>query len=186
MPYYRCPECAFTVQSVAGRFAVRACPHCSVPLEGTEQIYAPERSPSAISRRFPAERATAAAARELLETLVWELDPAQLQIAALLTTELIANSVEHSGTDATGTVRLDATLTENLLRVEVGDDGSGFVPTPRAPDAPLDCRWGLHLVDQLSDRWGVASELGTLVWFELDRAALTTSMPPPRRELAAG
>jgi hypothetical protein len=29
--------------------------------------------------------------------------------------------------------------------------------------------WGLYLVDRLADRWGVTSDVGTTVWFELDR-----------------
>ena len=91
MPYFRCPQCALTVQSVAGRFTATACPRCSVPLAGTDRIYAPERSPVTLSRRFPAIPRAAAAARRALETLVWGLDAAQLQVAALLTTDLVAN-----------------------------------------------------------------------------------------------
>ena len=187
MPYYRCPECALTVQSVAGRFIPRACPHCSVPLVGTDQIYAPERSPVTLRRRFPARPRAAAAARRALETLLWGLDPAQLQVAALLTTELIANGVDHSRTGAGASVRLDATLTGQLLHVEVGDEGPGFVPAPRAPGAPLDSHWGLHLVEHLADRWGVAAEPQTLVWFELDRwrARQVRHRSPASRELAS-
>jgi hypothetical protein len=29
--------------------------------------------------------------------------------------------------------------------------------------------WGLYLVDQLTDRWGVTGTDGTRVWFEIDR-----------------
>ncbi|HEX6460898.1 MAG TPA: ATP-binding protein, partial [Thermoleophilaceae bacterium] len=56
---------------------------------------------------------------------------------------------------------------DERLRVEVGDDGPGFVPAPRSADAPLDSHWGLHLVEELADRWGVVAEPETLVWFEL-------------------
>jgi anti-sigma regulatory factor (Ser/Thr protein kinase) len=132
-------------------------------------MYSPDRQPAAISRRFVAEPRTASAARRALEPLLWKLDPAQFQVAALLTTELIANSVEHSRTGAPSSVRLEVALTDEGLRVEVGDEGSGFVPAPRTLDAPLDSHWGLHLVEELADRWGVVAEPQTLVWFELDR-----------------
>jgi anti-sigma regulatory factor (Ser/Thr protein kinase) len=185
MPYYRCPECALTVQGVAGRFTARICPRCSLPLEGIDQIYMPDRQRAAISQRLVAEPQAASAARRSLETLLWNLDPAEFQVAALLTTELIANSVAHAGNGARASVCLEVALTDELLRVEVGDEGSGFIPAPRAPDAPLDSHWGLHLVEQLADRWGVVAQPQTLVWFELDRlfSAQATNTSPSRREI---
>jgi anti-sigma regulatory factor (Ser/Thr protein kinase) len=187
MPYYSCPECALTVQSVAGRFTTKTCPRCSLPLERADQLYSPKREPVVISRRFAAEPSAAGAARRVLEALLWNLDPAQSQVAALLTTELIANAVEHSGLGTCGSVRLEVALTGELLRVEIGDEGRGFVPAPRAADAPLDSHWGLHLVEQLADRWGVLTEPETRVWFELDRCPSTqaTYMPQASRQTAS-
>ena len=48
------------------------------------------------------------------------------------------------------------------------DEGGGFVPTAR--DRPLNevGGWGLHLVNELADRWGVATE-ASHVWFEIAR-----------------
>jgi hypothetical protein len=31
--------------------------------------------------------------------------------------------------------------------------------------------WGLFLIDQLADRWGVVHDKGTTVWFEVARVA---------------
>jgi anti-sigma regulatory factor (Ser/Thr protein kinase) len=180
MPYYRCPGCAFTVQSVAGRFAASTCPRCSLPLEGTDRIYAPQRPPATVSRRFAAKPSAAGAGRRALASLLSGFDPAECQVAALLTTELIANSVEHSGSGPDGSVCLDVALSSERLRVEVADEGPGFVPAPRAPDAPLESHWGLHLVAELADRWGVAAKPEAKVWFELDRppsALGSTTMP---------
>jgi anti-sigma regulatory factor (Ser/Thr protein kinase) len=132
--------------------------------------YAPDRQPDAISRCFAAEAQAAGAARRALEMLSWKLDPAQFHVAALLTTELIANSAEHAPAGASGSIRLEVGLSDECLRVEVGDEGPGFVPAPRHPGAPLDSHWGLYLVDELADRWGVVAEPQTLVWFELDAA----------------
>jgi anti-sigma regulatory factor (Ser/Thr protein kinase) len=126
--------------------------------------------PATIRRRFVADPRAAAAGRRALEALPRDLGHAQSRVAALLTTELIANAVEHSGNGTGGRVRLEIALSDELLRVEVGDEGPGFVPAPRAPDAPLDSHWGLHLVEKLADRWGVVAGPETLVWFELDRS----------------
>ena len=188
MPYYSCPECALTVQSVAGRLTAKACPKCSVPLKGSDRIYAPGRPPAKLRRRFAAEPRAAFAARRALENLLSEVEPAELQVAALLTTELIANSVEHSGTGPGRSVRLEVALSDDRLRVEVGDEGPGFAPAPRATDAPLDSHWGLHLVEELADRWGVATEPEVKVWFELDRTRCAEAWQAytTRPELAVG
>jgi anti-sigma regulatory factor (Ser/Thr protein kinase) len=169
MPFYRCPSCGLTLQSVARRFRARACLKCSVPLLRTDEIHVEEHRPAAVTRCFPAEPRAAHAARGALEALLWDLDPEEFEIAALLITELIANSVDHAGTGKRGSVRLDVALTTALVRAEVRDDGPGFVPTPRTEDSPLESHWGLHLMDQLADRWAVMASPESLVWFELDR-----------------
>jgi anti-sigma regulatory factor (Ser/Thr protein kinase) len=99
------------------------------------------------------------------------LDPAQVQVASRLTTELIANAVEHGGTGRGRSVRLNVTLSDDQVRVAVGDEGPGFVPAQRKSDSPLDSHRGLHLVERLADRWGIESEPGTTVWFELGRTS---------------
>ena len=40
-----------------------------------------------------------------------------------------------------------------------------------SPDPVRPSGWGLYLVAELADRWGVDSDDRTLVWFELDRRA---------------
>ena len=62
-------------------------------------------------------------------------------------------------------------LADDALRVEVHDPGGGFVPTAPSPDPARPSGWGLYLVAELADRWGVDSDHRTLVWFELDRQA---------------
>lgn len=176
MPYYSCPECGLTVKSVEGRFTARTCPRCSGSLTGSAQPHPPE-PPAAISRRFAAEPQAAPAARRALRTPPVELDPTEYEVAALLTTELIANAVEHGGVEPRGTVRLEIALDEDRLLVAVGDEGPGFAHAPRGPEAPLDSHWGLHLVEELADRWGVTAVPGSTVWFELDRSRRAD--PPP-------
>src|SRR2546426_800484 len=57
------------------------------------------------------------------------------------------------------------------VRVEVADAGPGFEPEPPNPSMYQTSGWGLYLVEQIADRWGVARDSGSQVWFELDRPA---------------
>jgi anti-sigma regulatory factor (Ser/Thr protein kinase) len=176
MPYYRCPDCGLTVHSVGGRFTRSTCPNCSALLAGADRIQIEEHHPAAITRWFPSERRSAGAARRELETLLWNLDANEFEVLALLITELVANSVKHSGMRPGSTVRLDVALTEHVVRVEVRDEGKGFVPMPRTNDSPLESHWGLHLLEEMSDRWHVGSEPNTVVWFEIDRAPVAAPL----------
>ena len=84
--------------------------------------------------------------------------------ARLLVSELITNSVKYG---ESGPVRLEVTSSEpETMRVEVIDQGAGFVPVARDKPMTEVGGWGLHLVDVLADRWGV-QEGSTHVWFEL-------------------
>jgi anti-sigma regulatory factor (Ser/Thr protein kinase) len=176
MPYYRCPECGLTVHSVGGRFTRSACPNCGARLSHPDQIQIEEHHPASISRRFPLERRSAAAARRELETLRWNLDEREFGTLSLLVTELIANSVKHAGRDSGTGVRLDLELTEDLVRVEVRDGGAGFIPESRDHDSPLESHWGLHLIAQMADRWEVEADPNTVVRFELDRVPVAAPM----------
>lgn len=63
-------------------------------------------------------------------------------------------------------------LCEDVTRVSVEDGGGGFSPPPApAPGEPSPSGWGLYLVERFTDRWGVAAEGGTRVWFEMRRPA---------------
>ena len=91
---------------------------------------------------------------------------AQLQQdAGLLVSELVTNSVLHAGQPAGAPVHIRAAAVDGIVRVEVQDHGHGPVRR-RAPD-PAQGGFGLHLVNQLSARWGVSHDHGTRVWFEL-------------------
>ena len=58
---------------------------------------------------------------------------------------------------------------DDRVRVEVTDHGPGFEARARDPSTQHESGWGLYLVDQLSDRWGVSRTDGTAAWFEIDR-----------------
>ncbi|WP_399037538.1 ATP-binding protein [Streptomyces sp. ASQP_92] len=87
-----------------------------------------------------------------------------VDVAELLTSELVTNALVHTDDGAIVTV----TAEERRLRVEVRD----FVPALPTPHAPSDDDGthgrGLLLVQALADAWGVHEhDLGKAVWFEL-------------------
>ncbi|MEA2229124.1 MAG: serine/threonine-protein kinase RsbW [Solirubrobacteraceae bacterium] len=106
-------------------------------------------------------------ARRAIEAIADQIGPAVVPDVKLLVSELITNSVKY-GADGHVTLKVDTHHTHRL-RVEVVDQGAGFVPVARNRPATDVGGWGLHLVQTLSDRWGVY-EGSTHVWFEIDRA----------------
>jgi signal transduction histidine kinase len=90
-----------------------------------------------------------------------------MQVVVLLASELVSNAVKHAEADVV-TVRF--TVAPEQLRLEVADEGPGFKPRGDITRDPEDeGGWGLHLVDEMSSRWGVAAGTGTRVWVEIDR-----------------
>jgi hypothetical protein len=79
-----------------------------------------------------------------------------------MTSELVSNAVEHARLEAGATIALDITVAEERVRVSVEDAGEGFVQ--EATDKDLG-GWGLAIVEQLSDRWGIRPDLPHSVWF---------------------
>ena len=172
MPYYRCADCDLTVYSGAGYSNSRVCPECGADLGTAPRVFVGERRHRELHRQMAREPQAAGAARHELALLLGELDRAEFEVIALLVSELIANSVQHAGPLAGGLLALDVSITDRSLQVTVTDGGSGFAPALPANDETVDGRWGLRLVDLLADRWGIESDSGTAVWFELDRAAV--------------
>ncbi len=58
---------------------------------------------------------------------------------------------------------------DERVRVRVRDDGPGFRAPEAKPPREGDKGWGLFLVEQLADEWGVDSP-GDGVWFVIDRS----------------
>jgi anti-anti-sigma factor len=113
-----------------------------------------ESSPSAPAR-----------ARGALDEIEDRLSPERMRDVRLLVSELVTNAVRHAGGEA---VRLVVALRGTLLRIEVHDPGRGFELKP-PPDDPLRASgWGLVLVEELADRWGIDHHPRTRVWFEMD------------------
>jgi len=98
------------------------------------------------------------------------VDDDLLETSRLVVTELVTNSLRHASLTPDQRIELSVSLRRDCLRIEVTDDGPGFLP--RTPELGPEQRsgWGLWLVDQLSDRWEVDRPHST-IWCELDRRA---------------
>jgi len=107
------------------------------------------------------------AARRSLDPLEASVGGDRLRDVQLLVSELVTNSVRHA--TRSGEVELAVTVTRRSIRVCVTDGGPGFQVEPRQEDADPASGWGLFLVEQLADRWGVELNGRTQVWFELVR-----------------
>jgi anti-sigma regulatory factor (Ser/Thr protein kinase) len=112
------------------------------------------------------DRMAPAAARRAVDGLAGTVDDDLIPDVKLLVSELITNSVKYGGEGAI-TLTLDVDR-PGRVRAEVIDQGPGFVPIARDRPATEVGGWGLHLVQTLSNRWGV-HDGSTRVWFEIDR-----------------
>jgi anti-sigma regulatory factor (Ser/Thr protein kinase) len=95
---------------------------------------------------------------------VWLTD-----IAALLVSELMTNSVRHAHMRGEEPLSLNASLCDATLRLEVRDSGTAGTVARRTPRQDLDAGgFGLDLVARLSTSWGIERDgRGTTVWLEL-------------------
>ncbi|MEU1186646.1 ATP-binding protein [Streptomyces sp. NPDC005859] len=106
-------------------------------------------------------------AAEQLTTWELPLDPARLVIA-----ELAANAVLHGRVPGRSFRLTLSVVRPGTLRIEVADTRGEHLPVPGRADAeaPAESGYGLLLVEELADRWGV--RCGPLpcktVWAELD------------------
>lgn len=124
-----------------------------------------------VSQSFRAEPRAADAARRVIERLEPELGQDRCRAACLLVTELVANAVLHASHGPDDTVTVRVCKSPWGVRVGVIDGGTGFEPRVRERSGGLpDSGWGLYLVEQMADRWGVERGPEREVWFELDVA----------------
>jgi len=105
----------------------------------------------------------AKARRIIAEELSSLLSPSELDDMKLMVSELVTNGIVHGRKESDVPVMLDLSVNGDI-RCTVLDQGPGFFARVRE-----DARrgWGLRLVEQLSDRWGMqCSPRRTEVWFE--------------------
>ena len=114
----------------------------------------------------PAPSAATQARTEVTERLAERLGKRTLEDVRLLVTELITNALRHGSLKPGDQVSVKASLTEDVVRIEVTDPGTAGDVAPRAP-GPRGGGYGLYLVEHLAKRWGVDRREGTTVWCEL-------------------
>jgi len=105
----------------------------------------------------------AQARRIIAEELSARLSAQELDDVKLMVSELVTNGIVHGRREPDIPVMLDLCVNGDI-RCAVLDHGPGF-----AARADEDVRggWGLRLVEELSDRWGMqSSPRRTEVWFE--------------------
>jgi anti-sigma regulatory factor (Ser/Thr protein kinase) len=100
------------------------------------------------------------------ELLARGLDEDISHTVTLLTTELIANALNHAGMDpAADRIVFFGRMQPDLVHIEVGDSGPGFDRDEHAEGG-----FGFRLLNKLASRWGCEqSGQGFRVWFEVDR-----------------
>ncbi|MCX2971133.1 MULTISPECIES: ATP-binding protein [Streptomyces] len=103
------------------------------------------------SATWHCEPRTVGRARDLVRAALhtWGLD-GLTDRAALVVSELVTNSIQHSGRRM---VRVSITLPQrDQVRISVSDKSSEL-PVRQAPDGQAESGRGLLLVDALADRW---------------------------------
>lgn len=143
-----------------------------------------------VSARFVGRSASVGEARRFTTSALADLSGEITDAAALMVSELATNALVHA--DAEFEVTID--VTETAVSVVVTDAGKG-VPTLRWPEASDPHGRGLHIVEELSDRWGTragSDGSGKSVWFTIDRSptgdhdASRTSRAPSSQADASG
>ena len=109
--------------------------------------------------KIPARPESVAAARRAFAEIDG-LPRAREDDLALIISELVTNAIRHAGLEPDDEIEIVSDFRGEGVRVTVRDGGKGFLRGARSEVGG----WGLEIVEQLSDDWGL--EKGG-VWFEL-------------------
>jgi two-component sensor histidine kinase len=115
----------------------------------------------------PQLQGPALARRIIAEELAARVPAPVLDDLKLMVSELVANGIVHGARQDNALVMLDLSV-NGAIRCRVLDHGHGFASRVRR-EGPGG--WGLQVVEQLADRWGMqCSPQRTEVWFERQAA----------------
>jgi anti-anti-sigma factor len=104
---------------------------------------------------------------EVREALVGRVSESDLDVAVLITSELVTNAVVHPVHRDGASIGLWIGADEGRARVVVTDSGRGFEPGELTRDDNAAGGRGLVVVDRGATRWGTSKKDGFSVWFEL-------------------
>jgi len=114
------------------------------------------------------ESGAAATARRALLEGNGELPETVRDDVLLLVSELVSNAVLHAGAGPERPLQVQVLRGPRWLVVTVSDEGPGFTWHPNSERRNESGGWGLFLVDQIADCWGVeCTASGARVWFEI-------------------
>lgn len=117
-------------------------------------------------------------ARQAVTELSDDLHPETVEELKLLASELVTNSCRH--VEGGESISLELEMVDDIVRLEVTDEGTGFDAEVGETDLVSESGRGLFIVDALADRWGVHSGAPTRVWAELDLPTRPRARSRPR------
>jgi anti-sigma regulatory factor (Ser/Thr protein kinase) len=104
-------------------------------------------------------------ARQAVGELAGSVAREILRDAQLLVSELVTNSVRHSGSPEP--IQLRAWTRSGGLKVEIADGGRGFEADSASVAHDSEGGRGLMILEALAERWGVSRDARSRVWFEI-------------------
>jgi anti-sigma regulatory factor (Ser/Thr protein kinase) len=122
------------------------------------------------SFELPPTLAAPRTARVILAQLLsaWAVDESVVEDAGMLVHEVVANVVDHAGSDIA--LEVDVVAADEWLRVGVAD-GSSVRPVIRELDPRASRGRGMQIVSSIARDWGAEDrDGGKRVWFDLHRA----------------
>ncbi|MGH8946047.1 MAG: ATP-binding protein [Acidimicrobiia bacterium] len=114
---------------------------------------------------LPSEAASPAAVRRAVGDFAHLLTSQELNDLLLVFSELVSNSIRHSGMSPNDLIRIHLEITDDLIRGAVADGGPGLIH--QGP--PYGRGYGLQILDRLATRWGTSDQSKAHVWFEIER-----------------
>jgi anti-sigma regulatory factor (Ser/Thr protein kinase) len=117
----------------------------------------------------PGPRAPGIARQAIAGALADRVAEPVLANAQLVMSELVTNSVRHSGAPDGDELVVRVRVWRDHCRLEVEDSGHEGVIAPQPPDLDHGGGMGLNLVETISERWGLvrAANGPTRVWAQL-------------------
>jgi anti-sigma regulatory factor (Ser/Thr protein kinase) len=110
-------------------------------------------------------QAAAEARRFVVDSLGDQLTEKILTDLRLVTSELVANSVQHADNPPGHPIQVTLDLRSDRLRLEVVDR-SVFDPTPETASESKDVKFGLTIVDRIAEDWGRIDPPEGGIWVE--------------------
>jgi anti-sigma regulatory factor (Ser/Thr protein kinase) len=123
-------------------------------------------SPLRAEWRLQVDRSAPGTARGLVREAVGA-SADRLDELLLLVNEIVTNAVVHGSPEPDGQIGLRLERDARTIRIIATDGGDHFEPELAQPRSDWP-HFGLYLLDELADRWGVSIDGKKAVWFEMD------------------